>query len=195
MSQMPDSGLPPVYAAPPQKGWFGRNWWWVIPGGVLLPMCICGSLCGGLGYFGLKQIENSEPYKLAFEGAKQDPEVVDALGEPIEKTGVPFGAISAGTGEGENADIQFSIKGPKGSARVDSHSHKDFGEPQWTLERLIVTPEGGAAIIIIDDGSARPDEGASGDMPANNLGAEESETESPEKEQPAEEKSSETSPE
>ena len=185
MSQPYDPSLPPAYAAPPQKGWFGRNWWWAVPGGVLLPICLCGGLCFG-GVFSVFQgMKNSEAYKLALEATQQSPEVQEALGEPIEETLVPGGNISTSTTEGGHAVLVFRVKGPKGAAMVETESRRPPGAEQWKLTRLIVTPEGGTAIAIVSDEELDIEFFPSEEMPVEERATEESETESPSIDEPA----------
>ena len=76
MSHVPDSSMPPAYAAPPRKGWFGRNWLWFVPTIVLLPICLCGGMCVVVPYFAMRGLSESGAYKLALDTVQQNAEVV-----------------------------------------------------------------------------------------------------------------------
>ena len=60
---------------PPQRSWWGRNWYWVVPVGCLVPLLVCG---GGLVLIftsALGIIKSSDVYKDALSRAKESPAV------------------------------------------------------------------------------------------------------------------------
>jgi len=192
MSHVPDPSLPPAYAAPPRKGWFGRNWLWFLPSLVLLPICLCGGLCGG-GFLYLRQtVVKSGAYALTLEKIRENPEVQAALGEPIEETWMTMGGINMTSDQGSHATLMLRVQGPKAAAMVESESRQAPGEKEWELNRLVVTPDGGSAIVVA---GGEPEvqiepldqdvEMVEDEMPAEDRPTEESETESPEIESPA----------
>ena len=192
MSHVHDPSLPPAYAAPPRKGWFGRNWLWFVPTVVLLPICLCGGLCVGVPYFAMRGLAESGAYKIALETVQQNAAVKEALGEPVEGELIPIGAEIDASGGVKEANIGFQVQGPKGSAIVASSSRKEAGSDQWVLTELIVTPTtGGQPITIVSrSGSSEPtgiegESEAEAEMPADDLPTQESQTESPEIETPA----------
>ncbi len=192
MSHVNDPNLPPAYAQPPRKGWFGRNWLWFIPTVVLLPICLCGGLCVGVPYFAMRGLAESGAYKIALETVQQSAEAKEALGEPIEGKLIPFGAVVEAGGGAKEATIGFQVQGPKGSGIVASKSRKDAGTEQWVLTELIVSPtNGGQPITIVSSGTDETlgldteSTGEEAEMPAKDRPTEESETESPEMEEPA----------
>src|SRR5690242_14104430 len=104
----------PVRPAQPRRGWFGRNWFWAVPVGCLVPFVCC---CGGpllLGYFAMLSIKSSEPYKEAVARAQESKAVEDALGTPIQVSFVVQGTINV-TNDGGDADLTIPLFGPKGA--------------------------------------------------------------------------------
>ena len=119
-----------------QKSWFGRNWLWVLPVGGCLTVIIL-FICGvGALFFGVtKMFKTSAPYEYAVELAKQNPEVITILGEPIETDGIISGNISLKNNGGE-ADFRIPIKGINGKASIIVIGDKTDGE--WEYEKLFV---------------------------------------------------------
>lgn len=201
MSHVHDPSLPPAYAAPPRKGWFGRNWLWFIPSIVLLPICLCGGLCGG-GFLYLRQtVVNSGAYALTLEKLRENAEVKAALGEPIEETWMTMGGVNMTSDQGSHATLMIRVQGSKAGAMVESESRQAPGVKEWELTRLIVRPDGGSPIVIAGGPEVLPDqpldrevEPDEDDMPADGRPTEESETESPELESPPSEAPAEEAP-
>jgi hypothetical protein len=70
-----------------RKGWFQRNWMWVLPVGGCLTLMLFVVLIAGTVIFGIsKMFSNSTPYGYAFEEASINSEVIAILGTPIKKT-------------------------------------------------------------------------------------------------------------
>lgn len=132
-------------AEPTQRGWFRRNWWWVLLLVFLGLILICAGLCAGIGGGALAVLKNSEPYQMALEQARTHPEVIERLGEPIKDGFLPTGSMDVSDGRGE-ALLQFKIAGPKGEAKVSSRSQL-IGE-QWGISQLDVTFEDGHRLVI-----------------------------------------------
>ena len=126
-----DGGAP----SGPQRTWWGRNWIWVVPtscvGCLLLPVgCVTA-----LGFLLFGFLRSSEPYALALERARQEPRVIEALGEPIEVGWMMQGSINF-DGDSGHADFSIPLTGPRGSARVHVVAERAAGE--WVYERLEV---------------------------------------------------------
>lgn len=191
MSHVPDPNVPPGYAAPPKKGWFGRNWWWFIPGIVLLPICLCGGICGGGFLYLQQQVKGSGAFRIALEQVQNNDEVKQALGEPITESFLATGAVTEDSNTGGNAIVTFQVSGPKGSAMVESIATKPLDAAEWQLTRLIVNPLNGSPQIKIvgDDGPEmiEIDSETFEEMPVTDTPTEESTTEEPGTAAPAEE--------
>jgi len=100
------------------KGWFGRNWKWAVPtGGCLVIILLFVAFAGSL-IFGVSSLfKGSDPYKTAVSIAASNPQVINALGEPIEENGIAKGSINYTNGEG-HCNLEIPIKGPNGKAIV-----------------------------------------------------------------------------
>lgn len=145
---------------PPQKGWFGRNWFWFVPLGCF-GFLICGGLLAVAIVFGVfKLIKTSTPYQLAVARAKADPQVIAALGTPIEEGLIPTGNVNVNNGSG-NANLQIPISGPNGKATI--HVVATEQSSTWTIKDIDVTVDGAAQPIKLSP--AAPD--APAEQPAN----------------------------
>jgi hypothetical protein len=68
----------------PQRGWWSRNWKWFVPVGCFSLLATCGCCIGGGFLVAMKGIQNSAVYQDAIAKAKSSPQVIEALGAPIE---------------------------------------------------------------------------------------------------------------
>jgi len=119
-----------------QKSWFGRNWMWLVPVGGCLTLIVVGIVFIGSLFFGVTEVfKNSTPYEYALEQARNNPEVILALGDHIESDGMISGNISIQNDKG-NADFSIPIKGSKGKGRIFVIAEKSGDE--WFYEKLYV---------------------------------------------------------
>jgi hypothetical protein len=131
------------------KTWWGRNWKWVVPVGCLLPLLACGGCIAGVVFIVFGAIRTSEPYTHSLERVQADPRVQAALGAPIEAGWMMSGQIEVSGPSGE-ADLSYSVAGPKGSATVYVDADKAAGE--WTYNTLAVQiDETGERIDLMSD--------------------------------------------
>ena len=123
-----------------QKNWFQRNWAWAVPVGG----CGCGCLVlillfiSGIGatVFGVsKAFNKSTPVKYATELAYNNLNVIENLGDAIEKHGFPSGTVSLNNDDGE-IDFSIPIKGTKGAGDIIVKGIKTNGK--WVYEDLYV---------------------------------------------------------
>lgn len=126
-------------SALPRRGWFGRNWKWVVPLGCLSPLVVC---CGGFGLilnlvFSL--IKNTDVYQEALAKAQASPAVNQGIGSPVAAGFMVQGNVQTSNDQG-SADFNFPIKGPKGSGTVYVVAKKVNG--QWRYEKLQAIIEG-----------------------------------------------------
>lgn len=157
----------PAYGeAKPQKGWFGRNWFWFIPTIILLPVLCC---CGGgvaLVWFGLNTIKNETPYKDSVAAAQQHPDVQAALGTPIEVggfMGIPTDGSEPDFQPGMYMIMNIPIVGPNGSATIYVDATSSDGV-NWTYTtQEVELPDG--TIIDLMPGSGGTEQ--PGDSPAD----------------------------
>jgi hypothetical protein len=130
-SSMPPG--PPTPPAGPRRGWFARNWKWFIPLVVVLPILFC---CGGATaivgvVFGT--IKSSDPYKHALAQAQANPQVVAAIGSPVEARFFVGGSVNLNNDAG-TANLVIPVSGSKGSGTVLVAGTRSGGV--WTYQTL-----------------------------------------------------------
>ena len=133
--------------SPPKRGWFSRNALWFIPTILFMPPLLCVGCCGGLGLLGMNALKSTEPYKMAMARIQADPQVIEALGEPIEADTWNFQGGVNQTTERATADYTFGIHGPQGTANVHFEAVDEHG---WEFEILDVTLPDGGTISLSD---------------------------------------------
>ena len=124
----------------PRKGWWSRNWGWVLPLGCLSMVLSCGCLAmlfGGLAY---KALGDSPVKAEALERAQNSPEVRAALGTPVEAGMMRQFSFKSGSAGG-SADLLIPLKGPQGEGLLRAQAFK-MGD-RWHYTTLSVElPEG-----------------------------------------------------
>lgn len=128
---------------PQQRSWMGRNWWWAVPVGCLLPILACGGCFAVIGGAVFGALKSSDPYKEGVAKAKASPAVRDALGEPIQEAWYVSGNLNTQTTNGVetgNADLTIPLSGPKGSGSVHVVGQKNAGT--WTYSTMDATLPG-----------------------------------------------------
>jgi hypothetical protein len=96
---------------------------------------------GGVAFWSLKK---TDAYDEAIAWANNHPEVVAALGEPIEAGWLTTGSISIDGSTGR-ADLEIPISGPDGAATLYVQAVKSAGE--WEFEVLRVEVEDSGEVI------------------------------------------------
>jgi hypothetical protein len=124
---------------PPRRGWWSRNWKWVVPVGCLTPLLCCGGAVTLFVTLIFGALKSSGAYTEALARARADPRVKKALGEPIEPGFWVNGKVSAGGG-GESADLAIPVSGPKGAGTLYAVGHNAGGG--WQFSTLEVAVEG-----------------------------------------------------
>lgn len=132
-----------------QKSWLGRNWPWLIPVGGCLTVILLFVFGIGAIIFGVsKAVKNSTPYEYALERTQNDNEVIAALGESIETTGILSGNISLGADGGE-VDFMIPVKGNRGAGEIYVLGEKIDGE--WVYEKFyVLIKDTGEEINLLD---------------------------------------------
>ena len=122
---------------------------WITLGVLALLMVVLVLLGAGIAYFYVQTQKACPSFRMSLEMAQRDPQVIRALGEPIEYVSAydsllpPSGEESV-AGDRGDATWDFNIKGPKGQAHVRSQGRCIGG--LWSLTVLDVTPEGRSVI-------------------------------------------------
>jgi hypothetical protein len=128
-----------------EKNWLGRNWKWAAPTGCLLFVLLVGGFIGSIFFFVFSMMKSNDAYQHALEAARHSPEVVAALGEPIQDGWLVSGNFEE-NGPSGVANFSIPVSGPKGAATVYVEAHKSAG--LWTYNTLVV--ELGATHARID---------------------------------------------
>lgn len=132
----------------PQPNWFKRNWKWFVPAVALAFILVCASCTALLlttvftTVFGA--IKSSDVYTQAVAEAQANPEVVAALGEPVEPGFLVSGSVEVSGPVGQ-ADLSIPLSGPQASGTLYVTAVKEAGE--WQFTRLEVAVEGSAERI------------------------------------------------
>jgi hypothetical protein len=116
-----------------KKSWWDRNWYWVLGGGCLIPILVCGGCFGVVTLFVKDKIENFGPYNEAVAVAVAHPVIVEELGEPIDAGFALQSNIQISNGEG-TANLDIPLSGPRGSARLRVVATRSGGV--WTFTKL-----------------------------------------------------------
>ncbi len=74
--------------------------------------------------------------------AKQHPQIVAVLGEPIEVGWIISGSVK-GTGVGSNVEVSIPLSGSKGSGTLIAHGFRET-EQKWNFSVLSFAPKGSA---------------------------------------------------
>jgi len=95
---------------------------------------------------GVSVLKGSEPYQMALDRVRNDPEVQEAIGQPIEEASfMPMGNFEQKNSSGK-AEFQFDVSGPKGKAHVQTRAVMDDGK--WTTTELEVDVVGGKKFTL-----------------------------------------------
>jgi hypothetical protein len=157
-----------------QRGWFRRNWKWVVPLDILLLVAIGA---GVLYWAFYTRIYNLDVCQEAMVAIGSTPAVMEVLGEPIQPVVRPSRetAPSARIDDSE-IDVIWRIEGPKDHAKAHVLSRKRQGE--WEIIVLDVTLSNGKKIPIKVSGD--PSNEAKPWVPGGNPPAANSDTKRPE---------------
>ena len=125
-------------------GWWQRHWRWALPllGVLGVSLFAAAVLAFASALFGM--MRSSDVYIAAMQRMRDHPQVVAALGTPIEPGWYLTGSMQT-AGTSGRADLQIPISGPKGEGDLYLAAEKNHG--QWTYSTLIVTVDGRDAPI------------------------------------------------
>jgi cytochrome oxidase complex assembly protein 1 len=145
--------LPPYQPPPPAKTGRGPLFW---------VACGCGGCFTVIVVFVIvvyaivvAAMRNSEPVKDTVRHARANPQVVAALGEPIEPGIFFLGKLSFDNNDGA-ADISFTISGPKGKARAYVVGSLD-DDGGWRYDQMRVKLEDNRRIDLLPEPPLRPE--------------------------------------
>ena len=124
---------------PTRKNWFQRHLLLSILGGCfilfLLLACFVAGVLGIVEY----SFKNSGAYTQALAQARNNSQVVEKFGQPVQPGWFGSGSINV-SGPSGNADISIPISGPKAKGTIYVIAKKSAGK--WHFETLEVEVEG-----------------------------------------------------
>lgn len=116
-------------------------------------LLLFGLFIAGVLTFVFSMFRSSEPYQQALERARQNQQVVAALGTPIEPGWLMAGSINDSGATGE-ADFSLPIAGPKGKGTIYINARKAAG--RWEFRVLVVELDNGTRIDLLNEGVEPP---------------------------------------
>ena len=122
-----------------RPGWWSRNWKWFVPVGCLSMVVLIVLFVAGIVLIVFGAMKSSDAYKTAVARAKANPEVVAAIGTPIEEGMFVSGKTNVDGSSGE-ANLTIPISGPKGNAKIYAVATKRAG--RWNYSTLEVEIDG-----------------------------------------------------
>jgi hypothetical protein len=127
-------------APPPRRGWWGRNWKWVIPAGCLTAVGLCAGGVFLIMSIVLGTIKSTDVYQEAVARAQASPAVAQGLGNPVKPGFFVQGQVNFRDSSGD-ANLHIPIKGTTGgSGSITLIADRSDGK--WTYRTLEVHIEG-----------------------------------------------------
>ena len=123
-----------------KRGWFKRNWKWVLPVGCLGIIGMVVIFVAAIIVFVFGAIKSSDVYQQAVAKARSNAAVVRELGEPIEPGWLVSGSVNVGNGSG-NADLSIPVSGSRKSGTIYTLATKRQGA--WEFTTLEMEVDGG----------------------------------------------------
>jgi hypothetical protein len=130
---------------PPQKSRMSRTSRFILFGCLALTIgffCFTGLFIYGVIYV----MKSSDAFQISLKQVQSDTKVQSVLGTPVRDGWFVLGNVEVNPESG-NADIGYSISGPKGSGVVHVKATKLLGK--WTIDHLVVTPDGQQKDLIL----------------------------------------------
>lgn len=131
---------------PPKKGQSGSE-------GRMAVLIVFMVLLAGFGIAILAMVgtgmalRSAEPYQIAFEAARNDPQVIAALGQPLEMGWPVTGELTL-SGISGTVDVSGPIHGPNGRGTLYVAGRKENGV--WTFYTLSVRRKDTGTLIVLN---------------------------------------------
>ena len=124
------------------RSWWSRNWKWVVPVGGCFTIIIGGILLLGTAIFGFfSSVKSSTGANEILLMAQTNPQVIEALGEPIEEDGIGSYSVKINNGFKTN-EVTLPIKGPKSEATLKVKSSGSDDDRVYEVFEIYVDETG-----------------------------------------------------
>lgn len=100
-------------------------------------------------------VKKSQPFVEAVQRAHDDPRVVEALGDPVKPSWLVTGSVKTDNNAG-SADLNVGLEGSKQKGNLAIVATKTDG--RWTYTKMLVTPDKGDPIDLLQPANAPPPE-------------------------------------
>jgi cytochrome oxidase complex assembly protein 1 len=140
---MQPQGMPGQPLQPQQKG--SGCWKWGACGCAVIILLICLAGAGG-AFLVFRTVKSTFLYKDAVHRAQSNPQVIAALGEPIETGFVVTGGIDSRERRG-SAHLSIPLHGSKDGGTIEVEA--SMAGDQWRYDKLIVKPDHGPTIDLM----------------------------------------------
>src|ERR1051325_2359245 len=133
--------IPPTSSLPPRpRGWWRRNWMWLVPTGCLSLLLLLAVFIGSIMFLVFSAVKSTDVYQAAVARAKADLTVRATLGDDVHQGMFLSGNTNVNGASGQ-ADLSIPISGSKGKGTIYVVATKSAGE--WNYSQLVVKTEGG----------------------------------------------------
>jgi hypothetical protein len=149
-----DYTQPPQPGQPAPRGWWSRNWKWVVPVGCLTPILLVGGCVASIAWFVMSSIKGTDLYTDAVQRAQNDPRVIEALGEPVETGWWVTGNVNIDSNSG-TADFAAPLMGTRKHGTLYVKGTREGGE--WTYSVMNVAVDDGPIIDLMSPSPEEPD--------------------------------------
>ena len=130
-----------------ERSWMARNWKWFVPVGCLGMIALGLAAVTGLFFLIMGGLRSTDVFEDAVTTARSNPQLIQAIGKPIEPGVLITGSYSL-SGSGGEANLETHLSGPEGGARLFIRASKTSGV--WTYETLrVVVEEDQGAIDLL----------------------------------------------
>lgn len=135
--------------APQQQNWWQKNWKWALPGGCIGCFGLILVFVLGISALVFSVLKSTDVYEESLQRAQTSPQVIEALGEPVEAGWLVSGAVNV-TGPSGDANLSIPLSGPKGTGTLFLIAEKRAGA--WEFDLMNVEIEGSGERIDLLDG-------------------------------------------
>ena len=118
---------------PEQRSWFQRYWIWLVPVGCAGSVFMVFALVALVVFADFAGFKSSWPYTEAIKLARENPDVIEELGEPVRAGWLVGGSIDLSGSSGE-AKLAIPIRGPQNSGTIHVMAKKSAG--MWQFESV-----------------------------------------------------------